>query len=170
MKGFDAGGNMAAATLDERSLSNLTLSSWAATVWEKELRGLPLQKQEASLAWCMRQHEEWRNFWNSLNYPRSADAPRSTSMLVHIYNDAAVKLQLDSKNPPEILELFQTMQRKGFSEVDAMHAIAFVMQEQTWHAKNTGADFNMNQYIERAKAYVENVLQHPEIVHSLRCP
>jgi hypothetical protein len=112
MKALDAGGNMAAAALDERTLSNLTLSSWAATVWEKELRGLPLQKQEASLAWCMRQHEEWRNFWNSLNHPRSADAPRSTSMLVHIYNDAAVKLQLDTKNPPEILELFQTMQRK----------------------------------------------------------
>ena len=158
------------AGLDESLLSNLTLSSWAASVWEKELRGLPLQKQEAALAWCMRLHEEWRSFWNSLNHPRSADAPPCTTMLVHIYNDAAVRLQLDTNNPPEILELFDTMKRNGFSYVDALHAIALVMQEQTWNAKNTGTDFNMKQYIERAKTYVDYVLEHPEIVHSLRCP
>ena len=161
---------MAATALDEKSLRNLTLSSWAAKVWEKELRGLPLENQEAALAWCMRQHREWRNFWDRLNHPRTADPVRSTSVLVHIYNDAAVKFQLDTKNPPEIVDLFQTIQRSGFTEIDAMHVIAFVMQEQTWHARNSNSDFNMKQYIERAKAYVEDVLQNPEIVRSLRCP
>jgi Domain of unknown function (DUF1841) len=161
---------VAATALDEKSLRSLTLSSWAAKVWEKELRGQPLVNQEAALAWCMRLHGEWRNFWDRLNHPRSGDPLRSTSVLVHIYNDAAVKFQLDTKNPPEIVNLFQTMQDSGFKEIDAMHAIAFAMQEQTWHARDTNSDFNMKQYIERAKAHVENVLQDPRGVHSLRCP
>ena len=159
---------VAATALDEKSLRNLTLSSWAARVWEKELRGLPLENQEAALAWCMRQHEEWRNFWDRLNHPRTADPVRSTSVLVHIYNDAAVKFQLDNQNPPEIVDLFQTMRRNRFTEIDAMHVIAFVMQEQTWHARDTNSDFDMKQYIERAKSYVENVLQHPKLLRSLR--
>ena len=63
---------------------------------------------------------------------------------------------------------FQTMRAKGFSDMDALHAIAFVMQEQTWHAKTAGVDFDMKQYVERAKAYVQNATQHPDIVRTLR--
>ena len=156
--------------MDDKSLSNLTLSTWAASVWEKELRGVPLQLQEAALAWSMRLHSDWRNFWNNLGGANAADTPRATNMLVHIYNDAAVKLQLDNNNPPEINQLFQKMKGHGFSDMDALHAIAFVMQEQTWNAKTTGEAFDMKQYVERAKTYVENVIQHPEIVRSLRLP
>lgn len=154
--------------MDEKILNNLTLSSWAATVWSKELRGVPLQPQEASLAWCMRQHNDWRPFWNNLgNYENT---PRGTNILVHIYNDASVKLQLESKNPSEIFDLFQALRGKGFPDIDALHALAYVMQEQTWNAKNAGAAFDTAQYVARAKQYVENVIAHPEIIRSLRLP
>src|SRR5436190_11205819 len=147
--------------MDEKILNNLTLSSWAAAVWSKELRGVPLQPQEASLAWCMRLHNDWRAFWNSLG---NSGAPnqRGNNILVHIYNDASVKLQLDSKNPPEIFDLYQTLRGKGFLDIDALHALAYVMQEQTWNAKNEGASFDTVQYVQRAKQYVENVIAHPE--------
>jgi Domain of unknown function (DUF1841) len=154
--------------MDERKLNNLTLSSWAASVWEKELRGVQLQLQEAALAWCMRQHQDWRNFWNNLNHTDTVNTPRGTSILVHIYNDAAVKLQLDSKNPPEISSFHQTMRSKGFSDMDALHAIAFVLQEQNWNAKNAGVSFDEKQYIERAKRYVDNVIEHPDLIRGLR--
>ena len=155
--------------MDEKTLNNLTLSTWAATVWSKELRGVPLQVQEASLAWCMRQHNEWRNFWNSLG-TSDAETQRAANILVHIYNDAAVRLQLDSNNPPEINQLFQAMRGKGFPDLDALHALAFVMQEQSWNAKSAGAVFDTKQYVERAKQYVENAIAHPEIIRSLRLP
>ena len=155
--------------MDEKTLSNLTLSSWAATVWSKELRGVPLQPQEASLAWCMRQHNDWRPFWSSLG-SHEAENQRGTNILVHIYNDASVKLQLDSKNPPQIFDLFQSLRGKGFPDIDALHALAYVMQEQSWNAKNAGASFDTTQYVERAKQYVENVIVHPEILRSLRLP
>jgi hypothetical protein len=154
--------------MDDKTLNNLTLSSWAATVWSKELRGVPLQPQEASLAWCMRLHNDWRPFWNSLGNPEQT--PRATNILVHIYNDASVKLQIDSKNPLEIFDLFQSLRGKGFPDVDALHALGYVMQEQTWNAKNAGAAFDTAQYVVRAKQYVENVIAHPEIVRSLRLP
>jgi hypothetical protein len=154
--------------MDEKILNNLTLSSWAATVWSKELRGVPLQPQEASLAWCMRLHNDWRSFWNGLgNYEQT---PRGTNILVHIYNDASVKLQVDSKNPPEIFDLFQSMRGKGFLDIEAVHALAYVMQEQSWNAKNAGAAFDAAQYVVRAKQYVENVIAHPEMVRTLRLP
>lgn len=124
--------------MDDKSLQNLTLSKWASAVWEKELRGVPLQPQEASLAWCMRRHSEWRSFWNNLGTD-AGDTPRATSILVHIYNDSAVKLQLDSDSSPEINQLFQAMRAKGFSDVDALHALAFVMQEQSWNT-NTASE------------------------------
>jgi hypothetical protein len=154
--------------MDEHKLNNLTLSSWAAGVWEKELRGVRLQLQEAALAWCMRQHADWRNFWNNLNNPDTVNTPRGTNILIHIYNDAAVKLQLDSNNPPEILESYQTMRGKGFSDMDALHAIAFVLQEQNWNAKTTGMAFDQKQYVERAKRYVQNVIEHPDLIRGLR--
>jgi hypothetical protein len=79
-------------------------------------------------------------------------------------------LQLDSKNPLEIFDLFQALRGKGFPDIDALHALAYVMQEQTWNAKNAGAAFDTSQYVVRAKQYVENVIAHPEIVRSLRLP
>jgi hypothetical protein len=154
--------------MDEKILNNLTLSSWAATVWSKELRGVPLQPQEASLAWCMRLHNDWRTVWNDLG--KYEQTPRATNIIVHIYNDASVKLQVDSKNPPEIFNLFQTMRGKGFLDIEALHALAYVMQEQSWNAKNAGATFDATQYVVRAKQYVENVIAHPEIVRTLRLP
>lgn len=154
--------------MDEKKLDNLTLSSWAASVWEKELRGVRLQLQEAALAWCMRQHPDWRNFWNNLNNSDTVNTPRATNILVHIYNDASVKLQLDSNNPPEINEFHQAMRGKGFSEMDALHAIAFVLQEQNWNAKTAGVAFDQKQYIERTKRYVENVIEHPDLIRGLR--
>ena len=155
--------------MNEKTLSNLTLSSWAATVWEKELRGVPLQPQEAALAWCMRQHADWRNFWNGLNGP-DVDTPRGKNILVHIYNDAAVKLQLDSNSPPEINQAFQQMRGKGFSDMDGLHAIAFVLQEQNWNSKSNGEAFDLKQYVERAKRYVETVIEHPDLMRGLRLP
>jgi len=153
--------------MNEKSLQNLTLATWAASVWEREVRGVPLQGQEAALAHCMKQHPEWRNFWNSLG-TNIEETPRATNILVHIYNDAAVKLQLDRNDPPEIQSLYQSMRGKGFSDKDALHALAFVMQELTWNAKTTGEAFDTKQYIERAKRYVETALQHPEIVCSFK--
>ena len=117
----------------------------------------------------MKQHNEWRPFWNSLG-SSEADNQRGTNILVHIYNDASVKLQLESKNPPEIFELFQVLRGKGFPDINALHALAYVMQEQSWNAKNAGASFDTGQYVERAKQYVENVIAHPEILRSQRLP
>ena len=156
--------------MDEKKLDNLTLSGWAATVWSKELRGVPMQLQEAALAWCMRQHGDWRNFFNNLNNADTVNTPRATNILVHIYNDAAVKMQLESNNPPEISEFFHKMRGKGFVDMDALHAIAFVLQEQNWNAKTSGAEFDQKQYIERARRYVENVIEHPDLMRGLRMP
>src|SRR2546425_12879691 len=149
--------------MNESAIRELTLPSWAASCWEKELRGVPLQAQEAALAYSMRQHSEWRQYWNQLA-TYSNENTKVVSMLVHIYNDAAVKLQLDRNDPPEIQSLYQSMRGKGFSHMDALHALAFVMQELTWNARTTGEAFDTKQYVERAKRYVETALQHPEIV------
>lgn len=78
----------------------------------------------------MRQHSDWKNLWNGLHNADVVNSPRISNILVHIYNDAAVKLQLDTNNPPEIQELFHAMRGKGFSDMDALHAISYVLQEQ----------------------------------------
>jgi hypothetical protein len=150
-------------------LDNLTLSTWAATVWGKELRGVPLQVQEAALVWCMRQHNEYRNFWNSLG-TTAADTPRAGNILLHIYSDGAVKLQLESNNPPEIVEVFQKMRGKGFSDMDALHAIAHVMREENWNTKGTGEAFDTKRYVEKARKYADAVIEHPEFLRHLRLP
>src|SRR5436190_12962413 len=149
--------------MNEKSLQNLTLATWAASVWEREVRGVPLQGQEAALAHCMRQHPEWRNFWNSLG-TNIEETPRATNILVHIYNDAAVKLQLDRNDPPEINALYQTLRGRGVSDMDALHAIAYVLQEQTWQAKTSGGPFDTKAYIERAKTAVQALLDNRESI------
>jgi len=154
--------------MDDSILKDLTLASWAARVWEKELRGVPLPIQESTLAWCMRQHADWRSFWNNLNNYETISTPRATSILVHIYNDGAVKLQVESNHPPEIGQLFQRMRAKGFSEMDAVHALSFVLQEQTWNAKAAGTGFDRQLYVELATQYVENVIAQPDLIGGLK--
>jgi hypothetical protein len=77
-------------------------------------------------------------------------------------------MQLESNSPPEIKEFYQAMQGKGFCDMDALHAIAFVLQEQNWNAKTAGVEFNQKQYVERASRYVDNVIEHPELIRGLR--
>ena len=151
--------------MNDSAIRDLTLSGWAAGVWEKELRGVPLQFQEASLAYCMRQHTEWRDYWNQLNSADNEDT-KVVNLLVHIYNDAAIKLQLDRKDPPEIHSLYQLLRGRGITDMDALHAIAFVFQEQTWHSKNTGAPFDTKTYVERAKSTVQTLLENPKFIRS----
>jgi hypothetical protein len=154
--------------MDDSILKDATLASWAARVWEKELRGVPLPMQESTLAWCMRQHADWRSFWNNLNNHAVISAPRATRILVHIYNDGAVKLQLESNNPPEINELFQRMRTKGFYEIDALHALSFVLQELSGSANAAGTGFDRQQYVERATRYVESVIEQPHLMDGLK--
>jgi hypothetical protein len=151
--------------MNDSAIRDLTLSGWAAGVWEKELRGVPLQFQEASLAYCMRQHTEWREHWNQLGSAGSEDT-KLVTILVHIYNDAAVKLQLDRKDPPEIYSFYELLRGRGITDMDALHAIAFVFQEQTWHSKNTGAPFDTKTYVERVKSSVQTLLENPKFIRS----
>ncbi len=151
--------------MNDSAIRDLTLSSWAAGVWEKELRGVPLQFQEAALAYCMRQHTEWREFWNQLGYAPKEDS-KTINILVHIYNDASVKLQLDRNDPPEINSLYQLLRGRGIADLDALHAIAFVLQEQTWQAKNAGESFDIKKYVERAKSSVQMLLDNPKFIRS----
>jgi len=154
--------------MDDSILKDLTLVSWAARVWEKELRGVPLPIQESTLAWCMKQHADWRTFWNNLNNHAILSTPRATNILVHIYNDGIVKLQLETNNPPEISELFERMRAKGFSEMDALHVLSFVLQERTGNATAAGTGFERQQYIERATRYVEKFIAKPELIGGLK--
>jgi hypothetical protein len=151
--------------MNESAIRELTLTSWAAAVWEKELRGVPLQSQEAALAYCMRQHPEWRQYWNQLT-TYSNENTKIVSMLVHVYNDAAVKLQLDRNDPPEILSMYQVLRGRGITDMDALHAIAFVLQEQTWQAKSSGASFDTKGYIERVRTCVQTLIENPTFVRN----
>jgi hypothetical protein len=151
--------------MNDGVIRDLTLSSWAAGVWQKELRGVPLVFQEASLAYCMRLHSEWRQHWNNLDSTGGEEA-KIANILVHIYNDAAVKLQIDRRDPPEINTLYQRLRGRGITDMDALHVIAFVLQEQTWHSKNTGALLDMKTYVERAKSSVQAILENPKLIRS----
>lgn len=153
--------------MNDNLIRDLTLRNWAADVWEKELRGVPLAVHEASLAYCMRQHSEWRDQWNHLNSTLSEDA-KTVDILVHIYNDAAVKLQIDQKNPAEIDRLYQLLIGRGIADMDALHVLAFVLQEQTWQSKNAGAPFDMATYLARAKSKVQAILENPKLIRTSR--
>jgi hypothetical protein len=40
----------------------------------------------------------------------------------------------------------------------------------TWNAKTSGVPFDQKQYIERARRYMENVIEHPDLMRGLRTP
>ena len=154
--------------MNDATLQDMTLATWAASVWQKEVRGIPLKLHEAALGKCMRQHIEWRPFWDSLVTRNIEDSPKLGSILVHIYNDAAVQLQLDTKNPPEIHTLYEGMRGRGFTAEDALHQIAFVLEDVTWQAKTRGQSLDMQQYIEKAKGYTQSVLCQPKLARASR--
>jgi len=92
------------------------------------------------------------------------------SMLVHVYNDAAVKLQLDRNDPPEIQSLYQVLRSRGVTDMDALHAIAFVLQEQTWNAKSSGGGFDTKAYIDRVKTCVHTLIENPKFIRNSKLP
>ncbi len=148
--------------MNGNAIRELTLSSWAADVWEKQRRlGVSLKIDEAALAYCMRQHTEWWETWNRLGSMAKQDT-QALNILVHVYNDASVKLQLDRNDPPEINSLYQLLRNRGMAEMDALHAIAPVLQERTRNARNRGESFDVNNYIERAKSVVQMLLDNPK--------
>lgn len=151
--------------MNDNTIRDLTLGAWAAGVWDKDLRGVPLLSHEASLVYCMKQHSEWRDHWNRLDSISGEDA-KTINILVHIYNDTAVKLQIDQRDPAEIGELYQLLRARGIADMDALHTIAFVLQEQTWQSKNSGVAFDMRAYVERAKSSVQAILENPKLIRS----
>jgi hypothetical protein len=60
------------------------------------------------------------------------------------------------------------MRARGFTQEDALHQLAFVLEDVTWQAKTKGQNVDMQQYIEKAKAYTQSVLCQPKLARSSR--
>jgi hypothetical protein len=116
----------------------------------------------------MQHHAEWRAEWDMLD----PDAPRTEkgieNRLVHIHNDAVVKLQLDNKQPKELSELYQMLQEKGFDEFESIHTLGLALTEETGFARENNESFNTQRYIERATGYLKQALSRPNLTRTAK--
>ena len=55
------------------------------------------------------------------------------------------------------------MRAKGILDMEALHVIAFALQEQTWSVKESGGAFDMAAYVGRVQASVETFLGNRQL-------
>ncbi len=150
--------------MQDSRLQNVTLLSWTLRVWTDFRRGAALTGHEAAIGQCMQHHTEWWSDWEALDATGSGRADISIeNRLVHIHHDAAVKLQLENKQPPEAAALYDMLLQKGFTEFEAIHTLAVALTEETWYAREHNENFDTARYVERANGYVKQALSRPNM-------
>ena len=152
--------------MEESRLQNLTLLGWTLQIWRDHRRGVVHQGQQAIVAYCLQNHPEWWSDWDSEN---TSETDRAiTTRLIHIHNDAAIRLQIERQQPPQVKTLYDTMIEKGFTEFEAIHTLAIAFTEESASATEKNDDFSMERYVERANTYVKEALSRPNLTRSAK--
>jgi hypothetical protein len=146
---------------DDSELRSLSLLSWTLQIWSDHRRGVAQLGQMAAIAYCMEHHAEWWKDWESAR-EFGEDRP-TTTRLAHIHNDAAIKAQLHRGDPPEIRQLYNALQEKGFDEFESIHTLALALMEENEHVRENYDAFSRERYIERANRYVMEALAQPQL-------
>ena len=87
--------------------------------------------------------------------------------LRHVFNDAAVKMQIESGHPSEIGSLYDDMRTAQFTELEGSHAIGLALDEETWCVRQ-GDAFNSSRCVERARSYVNETTSRPNLVRQTK--
>src|SRR5439155_20721453 len=88
--------------------------------------------------------------------------------LIHIHNDAAIRLQIERQQPLQVKTLYDTMIEKGFTEFEAIHTLAIAFTEDSAFATEKGGDFSIERYVEKANTYVKEALSRPNLARSAK--
>ena len=152
--------------MEESRLKNLTLLGWTLQIWRDHRRGVVLQGQQAIVAYCLQNHPEWWKDWDSADTSENDRA--ITTRLIHIHNDAAIRLQVERQQPPEVKTLYDSMIEKGFTEFEAIHTLAIAFTEEGAFATEKACDFSIERYVEKANTYVKEALSRPNLARSAK--
>ena len=152
--------------MDDSRLQNLTLLGWTLQIWRDHRRGVVLQGQQGIVAYCLQNHPEWWSDWDSEDTSENDRA--ITTRLIHIHNDAAIRLQIERQQPPQVKTLYDAMIEKGFTEFEAIHTLAIAFTEESAFATEKGVEFSVDRYIDKANTYVKEALSRPNLVRSAK--
>ena len=152
--------------MEDSRLQKLTLLGWTLQIWRDHRRGAALQGQQAIVADCLQNHPEWWKDWDSADTSENDRA--ITTRLIHIHNDAAIRLQVDRRQPPQVKTLYGAMIEKGFTGFEAIHTLAIAFTEESAHATEKGDEFSVERYVEKANTYVKEALSRPNLVRSAK--
>ena len=124
--------------MEDSKLQTMTLLTWTLQVWRDCRRGLPLQGQHAAIAYCLQKHPEWWSDWESAENLHGNDVT-ITNRLIHIHNDAAIRLQIEREQPAEVKALYDSLCEKGFTEFESIHTLAVAFTEESAYATENGS-------------------------------
>ncbi len=143
-------------------MQSMTLLTWTLQVWNDHKRGLPLQGHHAAIAESMEFHREWWNDWESARIG-GGDERTITNRLIHIHNDAAIKTQVETGQPPEIKVFFANLTDKGFTIYECVHTIAVALSEENAFAREHNEMFSRERYVQLADRYCKEALARPNL-------
>lgn len=150
--------------MQESRLEGATLLSWTLQIWRDFRRGIPLAGQQAAIAYCLQNHPEWWNDWDSAEH--SGDERLITTRLIHIHNDAAIRLQVERDDPAGVRKLYESLREKSFTEFESIHTLTVAFSEESAFAVENNDTFNMARYLERAGRYVKEALSRPNLTRA----
>ena len=125
---------------------------------------MALTGQPAAIAHCLQNHPEWWSDWDTADRPD--DERAITNRLIHIHNDAAIRIQVERENPKEIKTLYDTLLGKGFTEFESIHTLTVAFTEESSYAVENDETFDLQRYLDRARSYVKEALSRPNLTRS----
>lgn len=100
-------------------------------IWQKVKHNEPLEGEDKIYADLMQQHEEWHNTWEFAELLEEHEYQElDQNPFVHIAFDAVIVNQIRADEPKGINDIYNRLQQRGLSHLDALHEIGgvFVME------------------------------------------
>lgn len=122
--------------------------SLLAGVWRKVQAGEPLEGEQARMAQSMREHPDYRLFWES-----SGQLPGKDSTMegvhpgAHITMHTIVENQLAGGEPPEVRQTLERLSASGLSRHEAVHRIGNVIVQHLYRLLRERRDFDRSAYL-----------------------
>ena len=119
-------------------------------LWLRAKEGESLEGEEAILARMMQEHVEYKDVWERLDKFGGGElVVNGVNPIMHISMHSVIENQLEQNNPPEVRKALDTLQKRGTSRHEAIHAIAYEFNMELFPVLKNSRPFNNLAYKRR---------------------
>lgn len=121
-------------------------------IWKRYNAGEPLEGEEKIIAELMYQHEEYYDAWSSTDFDYEYSPEKdAVNPFLHLAVDTIVMNQITNNDPPQTRFTYNKLTAQGYSHLEAIHKIAYVVIKEIWNIIHENRPFDEKKYVNELK-------------------